>query len=525
MARPGIGARLAFAGAVAVGAALATGELLAGVLAGVPSPLLAVARFFVDIQPPGAKELVVGLFGTADKLAFQVLIVVVALAIGAMVGRVAVRKPDVAAAVIAVFVGAGFLASLREPAASGALAAAAAAVEAAVGIAILRRLVGLATVAPAPGSRARQSVTAASGGMPDWRRRSLLQAGGAIAVGSFFVGAIGRYLLEGQRTPTAQEGGLPTAPKPADLPPGTDIATADLTAAGLTPIVVPNDGFYRIDTAFVVPTVDRASWTLKVTGLVDREITLTYDQLVALPIVEQYVTIACVSNEVGGNLVGNAKWTGVALRDVLSMAGVQSSADQLVGHSVDGFTAGMPVEWVMDESRTPMIAVAMNGEPLPRAHGYPARLIVPGLYGYVSATKWLAELELTRFDTFQAFWVPRGWAQKAPILTQSRIDVPRQGARMPAGKVAVAGVAWAPDRGVSGVEVRIDGGDWQPARVSPAISKATWVQWLYAWDATPGSHTIEVRATDGTGEVQTDEQTPPAPDGARGHHTIGVAIT
>jgi DMSO/TMAO reductase YedYZ molybdopterin-dependent catalytic subunit len=241
--------------------------------------------------------------------------------------------------------------------------------------------------------------------------------------------------------------------------------------------------------------------------------------------VEQYVTIACVSNEVGGNLVGNAKWTGVALRDVLSMAGVQSSADQLVGHSVDGFTAGMPVEWVMDESRTPMIAVAMNGQPLPRAHGYPARLIIPGLYGYVSATKWLSELELTRFDTFEAFWVPRGWAQKAPILTQSRIDVPRQGARVAAGKVAIAGVAWAPDRGVSGVEIRIDEGDWQPARISPAISKATWVQWLSSWDATPGSHTIEVRATDGTGEVQTDAQTPPAPDGARGHHTIGVTVT
>jgi DMSO/TMAO reductase YedYZ molybdopterin-dependent catalytic subunit len=518
MARFGLGTRLAFAGAVAVGAALATGELLAGLLAGVPSPLLAVARFFVDIQPPGAKDLVVGLFGTADKVAFQVFIVVVALVIGAIVGRIAAKQPDVAAAVIALFVAGGFLASLRDPDASGALAAATAAVEAAVGIGLLRRLVALAQPEPGPRDGGTPS-------MPDWRRRSLLQAGGAIAIGSLFAAALGRYLLEGQRTPTAQEGGLPTAPKPASLPAGSDIATADLTAAGLTPIVVPNDEFYRIDTAFVVPTVDRATWTLKVTGLVDREITLTYDQLVALPVIEQYVTIACVSNEVGGDLVGNAKWTGVALRDVLSMAGVQSSADQLVGHSVDGFTAGMPVEWVMDQSRTPMIAVAMNDEPLPRAHGYPARLIVPGLYGYVSATKWLAELELTRFDTFQAFWVPRGWAQKAPILTQSRIDVPKQGARIPAGKVAVAGVAWAPDRGVRGVDIRIDQADWQPARISPAISKATWVQWLYAWDATPGSHTVEVRATDGTGEVQTDAQTPPAPDGARGHHTIDVAVT
>jgi DMSO/TMAO reductase YedYZ molybdopterin-dependent catalytic subunit len=359
--------------------------------------------------------------------------------------------------------------------------------------------------------------------MPDWRRRSLLQVGGALAVGSVAAGALGRFLLERQRAP-ATPTSVPNAPVPALLPSGADLATTDLTAAGLSPIVVPNDAFYRIDTAFIAPTVERDSWRLKVSGLVDHPVELTYDELVALPIVEQFVTIACVSNEVGGNLVGNARWTGVALRDVLAMAGVQSTADQLVGRSVDGFTAGMPVEWVMDESRVPMIAVAMNGEPLPRAHGYPARLIVPGLYGYVSATKWLAELELTRFDTFQAFWVPRGWAAKAPILTQSRIDVPASGATVPAGRTAVAGVAWAPDRGVRAVEVNVDGTGWQPATLSTPISATTWVQWLYRWDATAGSHMIEVRATDGTGEVQTDSVSAPAPDGARGHHRISVNV-
>jgi DMSO/TMAO reductase YedYZ molybdopterin-dependent catalytic subunit len=259
--------------------------------------------------------------------------------------------------------------------------------------------------------------------------------------------------------------------------------------------------------------------------MVDREITLTYDELVALPLIEQYVTIACVSNTVGGKLVGNAKWTGVRLRDVLDMAGVHPDADQLVGESVDGFTAGMPVEWVMDPSRTPMIAVAMNDAPLPREHGYPARLIIPGLYGYVSATKWLAKLTLTRFDQFEGFWVPLGWAQKAPILTQSRIDVPHDGANLPAGHVPVAGVAWAPDRGIKAVEVRVDAGDWAPAKLSAPISKATWVQWLYDWDAAPGGHTLEVRATDGNGDVQTDQLSNPAPDGARGHHTIGVSIS
>jgi DMSO/TMAO reductase YedYZ molybdopterin-dependent catalytic subunit len=505
-----------FGGAVAVGAALAVGELIAGLLEGVPSPVLSVARFIVDIQPPGAKELVVALFGESDKLAFEIFIVLVALAIGAMLGRMAVRRPTTAAVVIVGFVAAGFLASLREPGVVPALAAVASGLQAAVGISLLRRLGALAEARPAEVARP---------GMPDWSRRSLLQTGGAIAVGSLAAGLVGRSLLDRRAGPvTPGPDGLPVAPRPAILPPGADIATADLAAAGLTPIVVPNDAFYRIDTALVIPNVDRETWTLKVTGLVDRETTLTYDELVSLPIHEQYVTIACVSNEVGGDLVGNAKWTGVALRDVLAMAGVQRAADQLVGRSVDGFTAGMPVEWVMDPSREPLIAVAMNGEPLPRRHGYPARLIVPGLYGYVSATKWLSELELTTFDTFEGFWIPRGWAARAPILTQSRIDVPRNGASVEAGTVPVAGVAWAPDRGIQGVEVRVDEGPWTAVRLSAPISDATWVQWLYLWEATPGQHRIEVRAIDGTGEVQTDARSAPAPDGARGHHAIRVTV-
>jgi hypothetical protein len=242
-------------------------------------------------------------------------------------------------------------------------------------------------------------------------------------------------------------------------------------------------------------------------------------------LIEQYVTIACVSNEVGGSLVGNAKWTGVRLRDVLAMAGVQASGEQLVGRSVDGWTAGMPTAWVMDPAREPMIAVKMNDELLPRLHGFPARLIVPGLYGYVSATKWLSELELTTWDGFDGYWVPLGWSKTGPILTQARIDTPTNGRSVPAGPVTIAGVAWAPDRGVSKVEVAIDG-EWQDCRLSQPISKATWVQWAYSWDASaaPGEHTIEVRATDGTGEVQTPLVSRPDPDGARGHHTIQVRV-
>jgi DMSO/TMAO reductase YedYZ molybdopterin-dependent catalytic subunit len=353
-------------------------------------------------------------------------------------------------------------------------------------------------------------------GMPEWSRRDFLVRAGGLAVASVAVGVAGRRLREGQRAAIDAAGAsLPPPSELASAPPG-----ADLAVPGLTPIVVPNDRFYRIDTALIPPGVDVASWRLRVRGLVDRETTLTYEELGLLPQFEQYVTIACVSNEVGGDLVGNAKWTGVRLREVLDLAGVQAGATQLVGRSVDGWTAGMPTAWVTDPAREPMIALRMNDQPLPLEHGFPARLIVPGLYGYVSATKWLAELELTTLESFDGFWIPRGWAKEAPILTQSRIDVPRPGSSVPAGRVLIAGVAWAVDRGVSKVEVRVDQGEWHEARLSVPISGATWVQWRLDWDAPPGRYLLTVRATDGGGDVQTEERTPPAPDGARGHHTV-----
>jgi DMSO/TMAO reductase YedYZ molybdopterin-dependent catalytic subunit len=438
--------------------------------------------------------------------------VAVALLIGAGVGIVARRSFAAGALTIAAFAAIGFLASLGDPSVAAAPQAVVAGVAGFAGIETLSWL--LAWAVP------RRTGAAATASMPDWSRRSFLVRAGSVAAASVVAGVLGRQLLDAA-------GGPPSTGSTSLGPPSETAALpggASLDVDGITPIVMPNDRFYRIDTALLTPSVDVATWSLAVKGMVDREVTLTYADLAELPLFEQYVTIACVSNEVGGNLVGNAKWTGVGLRDVLAMAGVQAGADQLVGRSVDNFTVGMPVEWVMDPQRTPMIAVAMNGEPLPRAHGYPARLIVPGLYGYVSATKWLAELELTTFDAYQAYWIPRGWAAKAPILTQSRIDVPGNGASLKAGHTPIAGVAWAPDRGISKVEVKIDDGDWQPAKLSAAISKATWVQWLVDWDAPAGNHLIEVRATDGTGEVQTDQETPPPPDGARGHQRIGVVV-
>ena len=505
--------RLAFAGVVSVLAAIGTGELAAGLIAGIPSPILAIGRGIVALQPPGAKDVVASLFGTNDKLALEILIIVIALGIGAAFGILLARRRDFAALIIAGFAVLGFLASLGDPDVSIVFAAAAAGVETIVGVWAFNRLVALA-IGPAPTGASRPPRAAS---MPDWSRRSLLVQGGVIAVGSVVGSVVGRLLLEGQRKPVAV-GGLPQPGQTASLPNG-----ADLGIPGETPIVMPNDRFYRIDTALITPNVDVSTWSMKVTGMVDHPVTLTYDQLTQLPIIEQYVTIACVSNTVGGDLVGNALWRGVPLRTVLQMAGVQNGATQLVGRSVDGFTVGMPTEWVMDESRVPMIAIGMNGVPLPRAHGYPARLIVPGLYGYVSATKWLAELQLTTLEAFDAYWVPLGWAKEAPILTQSRIDLPQNGATLDPGAITIAGVAWAPDRGVSKVEVAING-EWRDARLSTPISKATWVQWLYDWTPASGIYTIEVRATDGTGVVQTADHSEPAPDGARGHHTIKVQV-
>jgi DMSO/TMAO reductase YedYZ molybdopterin-dependent catalytic subunit len=517
-------ARLAFAGAVAVAVAIAVGELAAGLVAGVPSPTLSIARGVIALQPPGAKDVVVALFGTNDKLALEIVIIAVALSIGAGLGILATRYAAAATGAIAAFAALGFVASLGDPDAQLALAAFAAGAEAIVGIWVLGHLVDLATGRGGPRTvAARRGAPAIE--MPDWTRRALLVRGGALAVAAGVGTVVGRRLLEAQRTPPTTGSG--SAPFPDPKTPATLPAGADLGIQGETPIVMPNDRFYRIDTAVIAPNVNVATWSLKVKGMVDHPLTLTYDQLVQLPVVEEYVTIACVSNVVGGNLVGNAAWRGVPLQTVLDMAGVQPGATQLVGRSVDGFTVGMPTEWVMDESRTPLIAIGMNGTPLPRAHGYPARLIVPGLYGYVSATKWLAELELTTLEAFDAYWVPLGWAKEAPILTQSRIDVPGNGSTVAAGRVTVAGVAWAPDRGIAKVEVAIDHGDWHEARLSSPISKATWVQWVYEWDAAAGSgqHVLEVRATDGHGEVQTDQASPPPPDGARGHHRITITVS
>ncbi|MDE0375379.1 MAG: molybdopterin-dependent oxidoreductase, partial [bacterium] len=289
---------------------------------------------------------------------------------------------------------------------------------------------------------------------------------------------------------------------------------------GVSELITPNDEFYVIDTAIGVPQVDHRAWTLSFTGRADNPYSITYDELLAMPLVERYITLCCVSNRVGGNLVGNAKWLGVPLRTLVERAGVRPDGNQLVGRSVDRFTVGFPTAAVFD-GREALVAIGMNGEPLPLKHGFPARLVVSGLYGYVSATKWLTEVEFTGWNDFDAYWVPRGWAKQAPIKTQSRIDTPREG-NITAGTNVIAGVAWAQTRGISRVQVRVDDGDWTNAHLPQELSIDTWRQWYLEHDFTPGAHTIAVRATDGTGRTQTDSVRPPRPDGATGYHTIQV---
>jgi DMSO/TMAO reductase YedYZ molybdopterin-dependent catalytic subunit len=273
----------------------------------------------------------------------------------------------------------------------------------------------------------------------------------------------------------------------------------------------------------VVPRVDPAEWKLTINGRVSTPLTLTFDELLKLPTIERYVTLACVSNEVGGDLIGNARWLGVPIADLLNRVQPDPAADQVVSFSVDGFTAGTPTA-VLRDGRDAMLAIAMNGEPLPVEHGFPVRMVVPGLYGYVSATKWLARLELTTFADYDAYWVPRGWAQQAPIKTGSRIDRPQGGSRVAAGEVVVAGVAWAQHRGVSKVEVRVDRGAWQSATLAAVASVDTWRLWSWRWNATPGAHVLEVRAFDNAGAMQIEAEAPPAPDGATGYHRVNVQV-
>ncbi|MGI8929667.1 MAG: molybdopterin-dependent oxidoreductase [Candidatus Limnocylindrales bacterium] len=496
-------------GMAAAAIAVGVGELVAALIGG-GSIIAAVGALVISLQPPGAKDLMVALFGENDKLALEVGTAIGGILVGGLLGLLAKRDLRLAMGGFVTFGLVAFLLLQRDPLVGQFESAITASVAVAAGILML---LWLSTSLVSQPSRTSAAEPAAPVGMG--RRGFVGLAVTFVAVGGVLA-LIGRYL--GSQVVTVS----PPIPIPSPGQPLPAVpAGADFGIAGLTPIVVSNADFYRIDTRLDVPRVDAETWSLRIHGMVDREVTLTYADILAMPLAEQIVTIACVSNEVGGRLVGNAHWTGTPLLPALAMAGVSPDATQLVGRSFDGWTSGFPTAHLAGAGRDAMIVVAMNGEPLPAAHGFPARLIVPGLYGYVSATKWITEIELTTLEAFDAYWVPLGWAKEAPILTQSRIELPRNGGHAVTGPVEIAGVAWAPTRGISRVEVMIDEAEpWREAQLSVPLSTAAWVQWRVSVDVPAGAHTIQVRATDGTGETQTFERTPPAPDGARGYHSI-----
>jgi len=501
------------AGMAAAAVAIGVGELV-GALLGGTSIIAAIGAVVISLQPPGGKDLMVALFGTNDKVALEVLVASGGLLVGGVLGLVARR--DVRGG-IAGFVAFGIVAFwllIGDP--LNTTSAAIFVVLAAVGA-------GVVTLNWLTGSLARAATQpTAIAGRASLSRRAFLVVGGTFVAVGGVLAVIGRY-LSGQLGTGAPVGPAVPVPSPgetvAPVPAAADFS-AEPGLERLSPIVVPNADFYRIDTRLSTPRIDSATWSVRVHGMVEREVVLNYQQLLAMPLVERYVTIACVSNDVGGSLVGNAKWTGVSLNSVLESAGVKSGATQLVGRSFDGWTAGFPTEHLAGAGSEAMIALLMNGEPLPAQHGFPARLIVPGLFGYVSATKWLTEIELTTLEAFDAYWVPLGWAKEGPILTQSRIDVPVGNGFVTPGSFTVAGVAWAPTRGISRVEVRLDDGSWQQAVLSQPLSNYAWVQWKLPLDLAAGAHTLTVRATDGTGETQPETRTAVAPDGARGWHSV-----
>ncbi|TYC07431.1 molybdopterin-dependent oxidoreductase [Actinomadura syzygii] len=546
-------------------------ELAAGALGRVSSsPLLAVGAGFIDLTPVWLKDFAIRRFGSDDKTVLLIGlgagIVVAALGIGVL-GR---RRLAWGLIGLAVFGTVGVVAALTRPVAEpvdavpstvGALAGMAALTLLTPGARLFpkptpeSRDAAPATATPAGGNATEAEVrgwTDGPGRRPDTtgpepatapepamepeqdseaervptpgvemgRRRVLLTGAGVLGV-AVVSGVSGRVLL--RRGDVSSVRADVRLPRPADPAPAVP-AGAQVRVPGMTPFRTSNADFYRVDTALVLPQVDPRDWTLRIHGMLAHPVELTFDDLLRQPLIERDITLSCVSNQVGGVLAGNARWLGVPLAPLLRRAGVRPGADQILSRSSDGMTLSTPLESVLD-GRDALLAVGMNGEPLPVAHGFPARMVVPGLYGYVSATKWVVDLKVTRFAADQAYWTRRGYAERAPVKTFSRIDVPKPFARLTAGPITVAGTAWAQHRGIDAVEWQVDDGPWRPARLAPVPGIDTWRQWVAEWDALPGSHTLRVRATDKTGTTQPEHRSPPVPDGATGWHSVVVTVT
>jgi DMSO/TMAO reductase YedYZ molybdopterin-dependent catalytic subunit len=495
----------ALVGVLAVGAAIAVGHLVGSVVSPSSSPYLAVADAVVRLAPPWLVEFAKTTFGTADKPVLVAGIAVVLLAVAAAAGLAARERTAPATTTVVVL---GLLAAtavvtaptfapvdLLAPAAS-----------LGTGLLVLRRLHALALPGP---ERA---------GGPS-RRALLTGALVAVGAGSLVAGGLGQ-LLAGRSA--GSRGEVTAALRAAPAVRRAPAVPASAAFPESVPFVTPTADFYRIDTALRIPSGTAGDWSLRVHGLVDREVTLRFADLLARPLVERTVTLLCVSNPVGGDLVSTAVFTGVPLRDVLLEAGVRPGADQLLSTSADGWTAGTPIDVLLEPDRGALLAIGMNGEALPPEHGFPVRMVVPGLYGYVSATKWVTDLEVTTFAADRAYWLQRGWGERAPIKTMARIDTPTGTGSVPAGRVVVAGVAWSQPRGVSRVEVRVDGGAWTDAELATEVSGDTWRMWRATVDLAPGTRVLEARATDADGDLQTEEVADVLPDGATGYPSVTV---
>jgi DMSO/TMAO reductase YedYZ molybdopterin-dependent catalytic subunit len=505
----------AASGVLATGAGMAAGHLVASLLNPAASPVLAVGSTVIDLTPTPLKEYAVREFGTADKAILLSSVIGVTLLLAALAGVIARRSFTVAATMLLGLVAvAGAMAMLR-PVADGVdvLPAVAAAV---VGLSVLwwqvRALAGGRPVeegAPAPVSKPRILLTS---------RRSVMIGSGVAAALTVVMGAGGQAII---RARTAIGNAVlpePAKPLPA-LPEGLEASYR-----GISKFRTPNSDFYRVDTNLTLPVIPLDDWRLTIDGDVGRKFSLTFDELLDLPMVERDITLTCVSNEVGGRYVGAARWLGVPLKDLFDLAGgVGDEADQILSTATDGFTISTPLAVALD-GRDAMVAVGMNGEPLPAEHGFPARLITPGLYGFVGATKWLSKLTLTTYADKEAYWTKRDWATDAPIKISSRIDTPKPLDTIGSGRTVIGGVAWAQHRGVGRVEVRIDGGAWQEARLGPDAGVDYWRQWYHPWDATEGRHMLAVRATTMDGEVQTAARMSPFPEGSSGIQETVVSV-
>ncbi|MFT4166290.1 MAG: molybdopterin-dependent oxidoreductase [Microlunatus sp.] len=492
-------------------AGMAVADFGAYVIAPAGAPLTAVGSMIINLLPAGLVNWGKDTLGVADKPVLLVLVAVGVLVLCGVAGRLEQRRPYAGLPVFAGVAVIGIVAELTSGHAS-LPALLPTFLGLAIGYLVLRiltnRLAGWSAATETAGPQERAVA----------RRTFLLWT--AVAGGVAVAGAVtGRLLMTtaGAVQEIRSRFQLPTPIRRDPIP-----GDADLGVDGLSPYVTPNVDFYRIDTALQLPIIRADAWSLKITGMVEREVTISFADLIAKPLVEHVATLTCVSNEIGGDLVGNAVWLGYPIRELLAQAGVQPGADMVLSTSQDGWTAGTPLAVLTDPDRQALLAVGMNGEALPVEHGYPVRMVVPGLYGYVSATKWVRELKVTTFAADQGYWTPLGWSAKGPIKTGSRIDVPRK-RTVDAGQVVIAGVAWDQHTGIEKVEVGIDD-VWHPAQLAEVTGPDTWRQWLYRWEATPGTHEVAVRATNADGEQQTAELARPDPDGATGWHTVAITV-